>query len=81
MDTPGAPSQGDRFSTGCGLGVLVGGPAAFGLVVLTGNAFAACDVGINAGANSLALLFVLPVIWVVNSLVFGAVFARVSDAT
>jgi membrane-anchored protein YejM (alkaline phosphatase superfamily) len=59
----------------------VGGPAAFGLVVLTSNAFAACDVGINAGANSFALLFVLPVIWVANALVFGAVFARVSDAT
>jgi hypothetical protein len=81
MNTADAPSQGDRFSTGCGVGVLVGGPAASGLVVLISQAYAACDVGINAGANSLALMLVLPVIWLANSLVFGAVFARVSDAT
>lgn len=81
MATANPPSQAARFSTGCGLGILVGGPAAFGLVVLSSRAYAACDVGINASANSFAFLFVLPVLWVANSLVFGAVFARMSGVT
>ena len=79
---PSVPSEGARFSTGCGLGVLVGGPAAYGLLTVVGHAYAACDVGINASANGFALLFIgLPVIWVVNAVVFGTVFARVSGPT
>jgi hypothetical protein len=42
----------DRFPTGCRLGALIGGPAAYGCAALLGHGWAACDVGVNAGANS-----------------------------
>jgi hypothetical protein len=46
------------------------------------HAYAACDVGINASANGSTLLFIgLPVMWVLNAVVFGAVLARVSGPT
>lgn len=75
------PQQGYRVLLGWGLGILVSGAAAYGLVVLVGHAFAACDVGINAGANSLVLQFVLPVLWVVNLVLFGVVYSVVSGPT
>jgi hypothetical protein len=72
----------DRFPTGRRLGVLIGGPAAYGGAALLGHGWAACDVGVNAGANSGTLLFfVLPFLWVVNTFLFGLVFAVVSGST
>jgi hypothetical protein len=61
--------------------------AAFGVRVL-GKAMADCDVGINASANSFGLIYVvLPVLAVVDGVVFAAVFrfgyggaARLIDA-
>lgn len=78
-NVPDVPPQRGSFSTGCGLGVLVGGPAAFGLVVLVGHAFASCDVGINNTANANFLLYIaFPLLSVVNAVLFSAVFARIS---
>lgn len=55
---------------------MLGVPAAFGDIVLVGRAWAACDVGINAVANSYSLvLFMFPVLSCVNSVVVAAVFA------
>ena len=72
----------DRFPTGRRLGVLIGGPAAYGGAALLGHGWAACDVGVNASANSgTLLLFVLPFLWVVNTFLFGLVFAVVSGST
>jgi hypothetical protein len=72
----------DRFPIGCRVGALIGGPAAYGGAALLGHGWAACDVGINASASSFTLLFfVLPFMWVVNSVLFGLVFAAVSGAT
>lgn len=59
----------------------MGGPAAFGLLTLVSHAYAACDVGINASANELALQFMLPVMWVLNAVVFAAGLALVSGPT
>jgi hypothetical protein len=47
---------------GCVLAIAVGGASAVGLVWLTANAFATCDVGINAGANGFTLLIALPIL-------------------
>jgi len=84
-DRPGGikntPGTSEHRGLGCGVGILVGGPAAFGLVVLVANAFAACDVGINGGANGLSLLFALPVLWILNALVFMGVFTLIAERT
>jgi hypothetical protein len=70
------PALIDRLWGGCGLGLLLGVPAAFGDIVLVGRAWAACDVGINSGANFFSLVFfVFPVMACVNSVVFAVVFA------
>lgn len=65
--------------TGGGLGLLAGGPAAFGLVILISRAYDACDVGANNAANATFLLFVaFPLLALVNAAVFGIVFATMS---
>jgi hypothetical protein len=70
------PALIDRLWGGCGLGLLLGVPAAFGDIVLVGRAWAACDVGINSAANSWSLVFfVFPVMACVNTAVFAVVFA------
>lgn len=54
---------------------FVGVPVALFTVRLVGRAWADCDVGINASANSYALfLLVLPVTGLVNTGVFGGTF-------
>lgn len=69
-----------RLWAGWWLGVAFGGPAAYGLVVLTADAWATCDVGINAAANGFTLLFVLPLLWGANATAFGVAYATVSLA-
>ncbi|MEV6269582.1 hypothetical protein AB0L64_20605 [Kribbella sp. NPDC051936] len=65
----------DRFPAGRRLGALLGGLAAYGGAALLGHGWGACDVGVNAGANSATLLFfVLPFL-------FGLLFAVVSGST
>ncbi len=60
----GTPS---RRLSGIGLGVLVGGLTAVVTVTATGRAWAACDVGGDAGANSMTLLFLAPLIWMATA--------------
>ena len=74
-------SQQARFPSGWSLGVLIGGPAAFGWLTLVAHAYATCDVGINASANAGSFLIGLPVLWAVNTYVFAKVFAWVSGPT
>jgi hypothetical protein len=70
------PALIERLWSGCGLGLLLGVPAAFGDIVLVGRAWAACDVGLNAGTKFFSLMFfVFPVMACVNSVVLAVVFA------
>lgn len=62
-------------------GIMLGGAAAVGLVSLASRVFAACDVGLNAGATSMALTIVLPILWGLNVAVFVAAFAVVRATT
>ncbi|WP_254390264.1 hypothetical protein [Streptomyces sp. AC550_RSS872] len=52
-----------RFG-GTGLAVLFGGLTAVVSVAAVGRAWAACDIGANAAANSMTLLFLAPLIWI-----------------
>jgi hypothetical protein len=67
----------ERFPAGRRLGALIGGPAAYGGAALLGQGWAACDVGVNSGT---LLLFVLPLLWIVNTFLFGLVFAVLSGS-
>lgn len=63
------PEAGSRepqtpWSRGVLLGVVFGGLTSLASIVAIGQTWAACDIGVNAGANSLTLLFLGPVIWV-----------------
>ena len=58
--------------------------AAVATAMLLGRMWSACDVGIGSSANSMALLFFIPVVFVVSMVITGAVYAvtqRVSHAT
>ncbi|MFF9278625.1 hypothetical protein [Streptomyces griseosporeus] len=51
------------WSSGVRLGVCGGGVTALAAVVAVGRIWSACDVGVNAAANSLTLLFLAPLAW------------------
>lgn len=53
---------------GIGFGILYGGLTSVVSVVAIGRAWAACDVGVNAAANSLTLLLLAPLIWVATAI-------------
>ncbi|MFI6544813.1 hypothetical protein ACIBO9_16385 [Streptomyces prunicolor] len=53
-----------RWFGGIRLGVLFGGLTAVVTVAAIGRAWSACDIGVNAGANSATLLFLAPLIWI-----------------
>ncbi|MEV0472873.1 hypothetical protein [Streptomyces prunicolor] len=57
-------STSSRWFGGIRLGVLFGGLTAVVTVAAIGRAWAACDIGVNAGANSATLLFLAPLIWI-----------------
>ncbi|WP_328685957.1 hypothetical protein [Streptomyces sp. NBC_00343] len=57
---------GRRF-TGIGFGVLFGGLTTAVTIAAIGRAWATCDVGVNAGANGLTLLFLAPPIWIATT--------------
>ena len=80
MTTPDVSSQRARFPSGWTLGVLIGGPAAWGWLTLVAHTYATCNVGINATANA-GLLLGLPILWAVNTVVFAKVFTSVSGPT
>src|SRR5207253_9569202 len=52
MTAQDVSSQRARFPSRWSLGVLIGGPAAFGWLTLVAHAYATCNVGINASANA-----------------------------
>ncbi|WP_052347126.1 hypothetical protein [Streptomyces prunicolor] len=53
-----------RWFGGIRFGVLFGGLTAVVTVAAIGRAWSACDIGVNAGANSATLLFLAPLIWI-----------------
>ncbi|MFB7333761.1 hypothetical protein ACFC00_19235 [Streptomyces adustus] len=59
---PSSPPR-RRFS-GIGSGALIGGLTAVVTIAAIGRAWAACDIGVNAAANSMTLLFLAPLIWI-----------------
>lgn len=74
---PSSP-PGRRF-TGVGSGVLLGGLTAVVTIFAIERAWAACDVGVNAGANGITLLFLAPLIWIataVSWVILGSTFGR-----
>jgi hypothetical protein len=56
-----------RHVRGAGSGVLLGGLTAVVCVAAIGRAWDACEVGVNAAANSMTLLFLVPLIWIATS--------------
>ncbi|MCL7427172.1 hypothetical protein [Streptomyces sp. YS415] len=61
------PSPPGRWLSGLGFGVLFAGLTAVVTVAAIGRAWTACDIGINAAANSLTLLFLAPLIWLAGA--------------
>ena len=53
-----------RWFSGIRSGVLFGGLTAAVTIAAIGRAWAACDIGVNAGAYSATLLFLAPLIWI-----------------
>ncbi|GAA5022663.1 hypothetical protein GCM10023335_54730 [Streptomyces siamensis] len=62
---PSSPPS--RWSSGIGFGVLFGGLTAVVTIAAIGRAWAACDIGVNAAANSMTLLFLAPLIWIATT--------------
>lgn len=53
-----------RWFRGAGSGVLLCGLTSVVATAAIGRAWAACDVGSNAAANSMNLLFLAPLVWI-----------------
>ncbi|GAA1603075.1 hypothetical protein GCM10009804_69410 [Kribbella hippodromi] len=69
-------SKGESF-----LAVVLGGGAAFGLVVITSRAWKTCHVDIGSVPNGLTLLFLgLPLALIVNLVLFTIVFRYAGKA-
>ncbi|MFF9621370.1 hypothetical protein [Streptomyces griseosporeus] len=60
--------------TGVRLGVGVGGVTGPAAVVAVGRVWAACDIGVNAAANSLTLVFLAPLAWLAAALPWVALY-------
>jgi hypothetical protein len=71
MTSPGVPSERPSFSTGLGLGFLVGGPAAFGSIIVQSKAWVACGVNFGPGTGFSVLFLELPGLWAVNAVLFA----------
>lgn len=59
---PSSPPS--HWFRGTGFGVLFGGLTAVVTIAAIGRAWAACDIGVNAAANSMTLMFLAPLIWI-----------------
>jgi hypothetical protein len=57
------------------LGPVLAAPAAYLGVAVVGRAWSDCDVGVNAAANGYALMFILPVLWMIEAVVSGGAIA------
>jgi hypothetical protein len=57
------------------LGPVLAAPAAYLALAVVGRAWSDCDVGVNAGANGLTLMIILPVLWVIEGVLSGAAIA------
>ncbi|WP_406168408.1 hypothetical protein [Streptomyces sp. NBC_00996] len=65
------------WSAGFRMGALLGIPTSLIAIFVVGRIWTSCDVGVNASANSLFLLFVAPFIWIAGTvawvLLYGAI--------
>ncbi|OEJ95238.1 hypothetical protein [Streptomyces thermolilacinus] len=59
---------------GAGSGVLFGGLTAAVSLTAIGKAWAACDIGVNASANNLTLLFLTPLLWIAAAVPWTALY-------
>ncbi|KOG37291.1 hypothetical protein AQJ84_24370 [Streptomyces resistomycificus] len=64
MVEAGSAGPSGPWSRGIPCGVLFGGLASVVCVVTIGRVWAACDVGVNAAADSMTLLLLAPLIWI-----------------
>ncbi|MFF0015274.1 hypothetical protein [Streptomyces sp. NPDC005374] len=64
----GSASTPGSWSTGMRFGVPVGGLVALVSVAAIDRVWADCDTGVNTAADSLALLFLAPLIWIAAAL-------------
>ncbi|GII27189.1 hypothetical protein Pmi06nite_06310 [Planotetraspora mira] len=63
--------------SGCLVGGLVGVPTTLITIFVIGHMWSSCNVGVNAGANSLTLILFAPIIWLASALswliLYGAI--------
>src|SRR4051812_32951421 len=64
MVAAGPTSPTRPWSRGILFGALFGGLTSLVSIATIGRAWAACDIGVNEGANSMTLLFLAPLIWI-----------------
>ncbi|QNE73871.1 hypothetical protein F0344_03980 [Streptomyces finlayi] len=58
--------SGGHWSVGFRMGALSGIPTSLAGVLLVGAMWNSCDTGVNSSANSMVLIFLLPVFWVLT---------------
>lgn len=63
--------------TGRRVGALLGVPTSLLVVFVIGNMWASCDVGVNASANSGALVLIAPFVWGATVFSWVAVYGAV----
>lgn len=74
MPEAGPTGSSSPWSRGIRLGVLFGGLASLVSVVGIGRTWGACDIGVNAAADSMTLLFLAPVIWVAAAVPWAVLY-------
>lgn len=62
-----------HWSAGFRVGALSGIPTSFAGVSLVGAMWNSCDTGVNSSANSMVLIFLLPVVWVLTTALWTVV--------
>lgn len=64
MGEAGSSGPSGHWSGGIRLGILFGGLSSGVSVTAIGRVWAACDVGVNAAADTMSLLLLLPLAWI-----------------
>lgn len=77
MSTGTDRASGGHWSTGFRMGAVSGILTAAGSVLLIGAMWSSCDVGVNSSANSMVLIFLLPVVWLLTAVVWTVVHGAV----
>lgn len=65
--------SGGHWSAGFRRGALCGIPTSVAGVLLIGAMWNSCDVGVNSPANSMVLMFLLPVVWMLTAALWTVV--------